>query len=147
MSYVFNSKNYIKKVQRKVNSLVAEYNKSLIKDELWLGRFYVRQLRRDVYKFEDGSGAVVSFLFELGDKKTGIRDLCRFDNYELHVNEGDSAATGWKLGEAINDFIIKEVQVWKEEPRPSLRYACDYTKVAPLPLENLNVLKQKLRYL
>lgn len=146
MSYVFNSKNYIKKVQLKVNSLVAKYNKSLMEDKLWLGRFYVRQLRRDVYKFKDGSGVVVSFLFELGDKKTGIRDLCCLDNYELHIGRMDKAASGWKLGAAINDFIIKKVQVWEEQPRPSLECACDYTKVAPLPQENLNTLKQKLRY-
>ena len=77
-----NCETYVKKVQRRVNALIKRQNQTLAEDELWLGRFYIRQLRRDVWKFEDGSGACVSFLFEMVDKKTGIRDICRLDNYE-----------------------------------------------------------------
>ena len=63
-----NTKTYIKKVQRRVNALIRRYNKALEEDDLWKCRFYIQQLRRDVWKFEDGSGASVSFLFEMADK-------------------------------------------------------------------------------
>ena len=138
-----NCKTYVKKVQRRVNALIREYNQALIEDELWLGRFYIRQLRRDVYKFEDASGACVSFLFEMADKKTGIRDIVRLDNYELRV-AFQSSNGSWKLFEALNDFIIKKVNVWHENPAPSLKTAVDYRKVPMLPPMKLKELKKYL---
>ena len=106
-----NCETYVKKVQRRVNALIKRQNEALAEDELWLGRFYIRQLRRDVWKFEDGSGACVSFLFEIADKKTGKRDICRLDNYELRVAFKRGGGS-WILFEALNDFIIKKVDVW-----------------------------------
>ena len=138
-----NCETYVKKVQRRVNALIKRQNEALAEDELWLGRFYMRQLRRDVWRFEDGSGACVSFLFEMVDKKTGIRDICRLDNYELRVAFKRGGGS-WKLFEALNDFIIKKVNVWHEDPAPSLKTAVDYRKVPMLPPMKLKELKKYL---
>ena len=139
-----NCETYVKKVQRRVNAMIARQNQALEEDELWLGRFYIRQLRRDVYRFEDGSGAVVSFLFEMADKKTGVRDICRLDNFELRVQYKKNNGSCWKLFEELNDFIIKRVNVWAEDPAPSLKTAVDYRAVSKLPPMKLNELKKYL---
>lgn len=125
-------KTYVKKVQRRANALFREHNEGLKQDELWLGRFYMRQVRRDVVPFEDGSGAVVNFIVEFGDKKTGKRDLESFTNFDLHISDHKGYAS-WKLFWAMNDFIIKTCKVWDEEPRPSIHNALDYRLVPPLP--------------
>lgn len=138
-----NCETYVKKVQRRVNALIKRQNKALAEDELWLGRFYIRQLRRDVYKFEDGSGACVSFLFEMADKKTGKRDIVRLSNYELRVafKRGEGS---WKLFEALNDFIIKKIDVWHEDPAPSIWTPQDYRNVPMLPPMKLKELRKYL---
>ena len=138
-----NCETYIKKVQRRVNALIKRQNQALAEDELWLGRFYIKQLRRDVWRFEDGSGACISFLFEMVDKKTGIRDICRLDNYELRVAFKRGGGS-WKLFEALNDFIIEKVDVWHEDPAPSLKTAVDYRKVPMLSPMKLKELKKYL---
>ena len=138
-----NCEAYVKKVQRRVNALIKRQNKALAADELWLGRFYIRQLCRDVWRFEDGSGAMVSFLFEIADKKTGKRDIVRLDNYELRVAFRRGGGS-WKLFEALNDFIIKRVDVWAEDPRPSIKTAVDYRKVPMLPPMKLKELNKYL---
>lgn len=117
-----NIRNYIKTVQRRANSLVKKQNKAIEEDELWLGRFYITQLRRDVYRYEDGSGALINFIFEFADKKTGKRDICRLNSYELNIQDRKSGGS-WKLFCALNNFIVKTVNVWAEEPTPSLKNA------------------------
>ena len=138
-----NCETYVKKVQRRVNALIKKQNQSLIEDELWLGRFYIRQLRRDVWRFEDSSGAMISFLFEMVDKKTGIRDIVRLDNYELRV-AFQRGGGSWKLFEALNDFIIKKVDVWNEDPYPNLKTAVDYGIIPMLPPMKLKELRKYL---
>ena len=138
-----NCEIYVKKVQRRVNALIKRQNKALAEDELWLGRFYIRQLHRDIWKFEDGSGAMVSFLFEMADKKTGKRDIIRLDSYELRVAFKRGGGS-WKLFEALNDFIIKKVDVWHEDPVPSIWTPQDYRKVPMLPSMKLKELKKYL---
>ena len=44
-----NVETYVKKVQRRVNALIKRQNKALEDDELWLGRFYIQQLKRDEF--------------------------------------------------------------------------------------------------
>ena len=113
-----NTKTYVKKVQRRVNALIRRYNEALEEDDLWKGRFYIQQLRRDVWRFEDGSGASVSFLFEMVDKKTGKRDIFRVDNYDLRVAFQKNNGGAWKIFDNLNDFIVKTVDVWSENPPP-----------------------------
>ena len=139
-----NVETYVKKVQRRVNAIIKRQNRALEIDELWLGRFYIQQLKRDVYKFEDGSGASISFLFEMVDKKTGCRDICRLDNYELRVAFAKNGGGSWKLFCELNDFIVKTVDVWHEEPRPSVKTAENFKNVPRLGQAKLNDLRYYL---
>ncbi len=109
---------WIKKEQRKINHYVRAFNKILQEDELWRGRFYVKQeeVRRYI-TFEDGSGGEIIASFSFRDKKTGIMRIAYFTNYDFH-----------NIARVMNDFIIKDVDVWHETPRPSLDNVIDYTK-------------------
>ena len=48
-----------KKAQRKINKRVAILNKNLLNDNLWRGRFFIRQTDANWERFEDGSGGLL----------------------------------------------------------------------------------------
>lgn len=109
---------WIKSDQKKVNKWVRAFNQKLREDELWRGRFYIHQERIYLYHtFEDGSGGILGIAFSLNDRKTGMSKEVHFSNYNY-----------FHLGLAMNNFIIHNVDVWHENPRPSLDTAVDYTK-------------------
>lgn len=112
----------VQKIQRKINKKVKAMNKSIETDDLWLGRFYARQKSRKAYQYEDKSGYCVFVTITIFDKKTGFSKDFRFDHYDILFG-------GWKLWEAMNNFIIEDCKVWEEDPRPSLKTAIDYRKV------------------
>ena len=109
---------WIKRDQKKVNKWVRAFNQKLREDELWRGRFYVHQERIYHYHtFDDGSGGILGIAFSLNDRKTGMSKEVYFSNYNY-----------FHLGLAMNNFIVHDVDVWHENPRPSLDTAVDYTK-------------------
>ena len=59
--------------QRALNRLVREFNKTLEKDELWCGRFIVRQYEDSPQwcRYEDGSGAELWVKLKFIDRATG----------------------------------------------------------------------------
>jgi hypothetical protein len=71
MSWVITSDNR-KKHQRAINRVLRRINKSIENDELWHGRFVVRQITSRFEHFEDKSGSVLWVLIRFVDKKTGI---------------------------------------------------------------------------
>ena len=115
-----NTKKLTKSLQRKVNKRIKEYNKGFYEDNLWLGRFELRQKQRFIQPYEDGSGINAVFLFEFIDKKTGNRVEINVDKYEVF---------GWKMWWEINDCIVKKLKVWDENPRPSVKNPEDFRKV------------------
>lgn len=135
-----NLKNFIKKNQRRANTIIKNWNTSLAEDELFLGRFYLNQIKREVYRFEDGSGAEIYFTFEIVDKKTGIRKVQSLSNYELHISDEKHSYGGWKLWSFINNFIVEDVRVWNEEPRLCLSNTVDFRRVPRLKQRNLKEL-------
>lgn len=62
-----------KKHQRAINKLVRAVNKSLENDELWCGRFVIRQYEYSPRwrKYEDGSGAELWVKLKFIDRATG----------------------------------------------------------------------------
>ena len=113
--------NY-KKIQRKVNKIVRKLNKQIEDDELWKGRFYVRQVNRYMKPYDDRSGIDNAFLFRFYDRKTGKNALSK-DWYSYYV-----LSTFCKLALGMNDFIVNVCKVWEEEPKPSVDNAVDYRK-------------------
>lgn len=112
-----------KKTQRFINRCVRALNKNIYDDELWKGRFVIRQINRK--DFSDIS--LLQFFFEMKDKETGKTQeisLAAWTSYECSHPFFMS-----NIAQAMNDFIIEDCKVWSEEPRPSLDTAKDYRKV------------------
>lgn len=116
-----------KKINSKVNSIIKNINNSIKKDDLWLGRFYLHQVEKQIYFYEDHSGICISYLIEVCDKKTGLTRRKWFDQYDFGVHMNRKYG-GWQVWKFVNDFIINDVDVWRlENPRDPL-FPIDYTK-------------------
>lgn len=120
----------IRKVQRKINKEIADFNKELIKDSLWRGRFQIRQVGRYAHRYSDNSGYQIYFDFAIVDKKSGKYIIARINEYGV--------LKSWRLWEAVNSFIINDINVWNEVPNPrDEEFVIDYSN-KPLQLkENL----------
>ena len=91
-----------KKAQSKINKNIRALNKNLKEDDLWRGRFYVRQVAASWSKFDDGSGGILDARVEIRDLKTGMYKSFIIDNYDI----------GWHLWTNVNDFIVEDSHVW-----------------------------------
>lgn len=97
--------------QRRMNKAMRDLNKNIEKDELWHGRFYVHQVARQRQVYEDGSGMELWVTLELVDRKTGrTRQMLDTVNYWTSF----CSRLWWEM----NSFIVKDVDVWSENPRP-----------------------------
>ena len=104
--------SYNRKVyQRALNRCVRRINQTLIDDDLWQGRFFIRQKQSQFRLYEDRSGADLYVILEMCDRKTGITATIRVSaNHYSHLF--------W----AMNDFIIKNCKVWENEKPYEERY-------------------------
>ena len=110
-----------KKAQRVINKNIRLLNKGIESDDLWRGRFIMRQIDARWSPFDDGSGGQLFTTIMMVDKRTGQTKRVWLDNYD----------SPWSYFSAINDFIVKDCAVWEKEGRDFL-YSdkTDYTKVA-----------------
>ena len=97
-----------RKHQRWFNKYCRQVNKQIENDELWLGRFCIKQLRSDIHWFEDGSGGMMAAEILMCDKKTGITRAKWYTGLDMD----------WKFWWDFNDFIIEDCKVWDEVPDP-----------------------------
>lgn len=101
-----------KRHQREMNKLMKLMNQNIENDDLWRGRFYVRQVAAQWYEYEDKSGAELWVVLRFIDKKTGFYwETAETVNHWRWVN-------GNRLWLAMNDFIVEKTNVWGENPRP-----------------------------
>lgn len=91
-----------KKAQTKINKSVRKLNRNIANDNLWRGRFVIRQIDSRWEHFEDGSGGELLAWVEIRDLKTGLYMGFCVDNYN----------PGWKLWENSNKFIVEYSGVW-----------------------------------
>ena len=112
--------------QRKINKYVQTLNKNILKDNLWRGRFIVRQINAYWEAFDDGSGGVLTVVLEIRDLKTGLYQDFIIDNYDR----------GWKLFEKVNKFIVEDSGVWDniQEVKDD---KTDWTKVKWMPKKKI----------
>lgn len=115
-------KNF-KKLQREVNHEVKLVNRAIYDDPLWRGRFYLRQKKCLYHEFEDKSGAYLNICLTAFDKKT----TQYYDYYLCHSNN-DSFFLRYHLNIIINDFIVKQCNVWEQDVSPYNDFI-DYKKV------------------
>lgn len=101
-----------KRHQREMNKLMRLMNQNIENDDLWRGRFYVRQVAAQWYEYEDKSGAELWVVLRFIDKKTGFYwETAETVNHWRWVN-------GNHLWWAMNNFIVDKTNVWSENPRP-----------------------------
>lgn len=96
--------------QRAINRAVRTFNKRLEQDDLWLGRFVVRQYEDSPQwrKYEDGSGAELWVKLKFIDRATG-----RYYVGNHTVNEWCSF-NGSRIWRIMNWLIAEHWDVWQE---------------------------------
>ena len=100
-----------KKHQRAINRAVRSFNKQLEQDDLWLGRFIVRQYESSPQwrRYEDGSGAELYVRLKFIDRATGryyvgnhtVNEWCNFNGARI-----------WRI---MNWLITEHWDVWQED--------------------------------
>ena len=98
-----------KKALRRVNKVVRDLNENIRRDNLWRGRFWIRQKEFCCRPYFDHSGLEGYVILEFHDLKTGYSSDKLFDliNFE--------APFTWHLFREINQFITEECDVWRKE--------------------------------
>jgi hypothetical protein len=106
-----------KRHQREINRLVREANKSIEKDDLWYGRFCIKQVESPQWHvYEDKSGAEYFVHLKFIDKCTG-----RYWIQAETVNHWrGSFGNGWRIWDRMNWFIVEHCNVW-DEPLAKVR--------------------------
>ena len=95
-----------KHLQRALNRELRKMNTSLREDDLWLGRFEVRQIRAGYEHWSDGSGGILYATVRMVDKATGYYK----DNFIEVFCVGKFYP--WHLWEKMNKFIIEDSGAW-----------------------------------
>jgi len=108
--YSFNRK----KQQRNMNKYVRAINKNIENDDLWRGRFYVRQIDSPIFHvYEDKSGASLEHIhLVITDRMTG-KTLDGWDSMNGWCHWGGSHL--WRF---VNDAIVEGFDVWRNGPDP-----------------------------
>jgi hypothetical protein len=126
MKYWLTSKNK-KRHQRTLNKLIRDVNKAIEQDNLWYGRFYIKQVESPQWHvYEDKSGAEYFVHLKFIDKCTG-----RYWIQAETVNHWrGSFGNGWRLWDKMNWFIVNYLDVWKEDFARERNYNAwrDYNK-------------------
>ena len=100
-----------KKMQSKINKIVRTVNKNIYNDDLWLGRFYIKQIKSEFEEYEDKSGGSVRVWLKFIDRKT------KLEKNEILDFIG-SPFFDYDLFLKMNDFITGYVDVWHREDNP-----------------------------
>ena len=85
-----------------MNRAVRNMNKIIEKDNLWRGRFYIRQIQSEFKIYEDGSGAELYVRLRFFDRVTGI-------TYDSPWGTANHWRTGSLLFWEMNGFIVNRV--------------------------------------
>ena len=101
-----------KKAQRRVNHVIREINDGILKDSLWNGRFYIRQLASWIRPWQDNSGLTGIIHCEFIDLKSGFTKEYWFDLIDF---EKPFVSHIWWT---MNSFITEEAPVWGQEVSP-----------------------------
>lgn len=109
-----------RRIKNTIQECIDKVNKNIYNDELWKGRFVVKVSEIKFTRCEDGSGYYASIKIEMLDKQTG---LCKYE----YLGYSDLFLQV-SIFRYLNDFIIKDVKVWEENPRPSIETSVDYRK-------------------
>lgn len=118
--------------QRKFNKLIKILNKNIEKDELWKGRFFFIQKNASWWRFSDNSGGTLATYIRAIDKKTGY-----YHDYRVDYAPWMPFFIGHLTLDVVNDFIVNQTNVWKEDPRPTIDTTFNYQNT-PISKDILN---------
>lgn len=90
-----------KKYQRFLNKIVRELNKSIEKDKLWNGRFFIHQLKSNWIEYKDHSGGVLEVYLEFKDKKTKLTWRGYFNIFDIYCHYHYF----YEIFKKFNDFV------------------------------------------
>lgn len=111
MCYWLTSMNK-KKHQRAINKLVRAMNRNLEQDDLWCGRFVIRQDESPQWRpYEDGSGAELFVRLRFIDRATGQY----YVKWESVNHWRGLRANGYELWKMMNWLITEHWDVWRED--------------------------------
>ena len=110
--------------QRKLNRLIRLLNKNIKNDDLWDGRFFIRQYSAEFQRYGDRSGGNLFVYFRCYDKK----DM-KYQEYY-----GDSSALchygGSRLWWTMNSFITEVSSAWKSDEPPKDQDKSEYINIS-----------------
>lgn len=98
------------------NRVAKSINNSIAEDDLWRGRFIMRQKKFQFYQYDDKSGLYVDFWYEFEDLKTGQKKIYLFNNLEMDFNGPFISHVWW----AMNSFIVDYCDVWREDGKEAI---------------------------
>lgn len=114
--------------QRAMNRLIRHFNKQIEQDELWNGRFVIRQYDCPQWcHYKDGSGAELWVKLKFIDRATG-----RYYVGAHSVNQWRGlTANGSRIWELMNWLIVHHWDVWQEPLAQEQSYDAwrEYNKV------------------
>ena len=102
--------------QRALNAVIRRLNRAIEQDDLWQGRFFVKQEKAAFLPYEDHSGYELYVLLKFCDRKTGQEWYAR-DSANHWMLWGGS-----HLFREMNDFIVERVNVWANEKPYAEKY-------------------------
>lgn len=107
-----------KRIKNLVKESIEEINKNVYDDELWKGRFIMEIADLKLRRYEDWSGYAAILKVKLLDKQTGLSkyEYVRYSDVFLKSH----------IWEKMNNFIVMDVNVWKENPKPDRKTSIDY---------------------
>lgn len=100
-----------KRHQRRMNKIMRDFNLAIENDELWRGRYVVRQIASQWYSYEDKSGNELYTVIEFKDRMTG--ETWRQGNTVNHF------AFGSRFFWLGNHFITERTSTWETNPKPN----------------------------
>lgn len=106
-----------KTYQHRINKLMRTINKNIERDELWRGRFIVRQQEAQWVRCDSGFYDLWVVL-QFTDRLTG-------QTWEKSGTVNDWAFyNGYTLWWTINNFIVDICDVWRKDPMPGSKEYC-----------------------
>lgn len=93
--------------QRAINRVMRAINENIYNDDLWMGRFFVRQYSRQVVMYDGELHMAVELRFY--DHKTKRYSSEWLTSNDIIIFGGSKV---WRL---MNDFIVKDLDVWRTE--------------------------------
>ena len=125
-----NKKKLKQHYQNKFNKLIKEANEVIAKDDLWLGRVEVRQIKSRFEFFEDGSGGILHAILRCADKKTQ-----QYKDYTIEYAPWMHTIY-WNISmEVLNKFFVEDIDVWRTGDPRNEKYDWTKTKVPDIVFE------------